>query len=402
MNLSELRSGAWATGLRSGAWATGSRLRWLGLALFLTESAILLIIALATYNVFGPMDPPGSTDFLSFYAAGHLANLGLAPLALDQDIHQSAVREIFGDPRLPYLYFFYPPVFLLLCQPLARLPYLLAFGLWVAGTGALCFAALGRILPDRRHWVLFASFPALFWAAGLGQNALLTAALFGFATLLVDRRPGAAGMLWALVAYKPHFLLLVPVALLCGRRWRALAGFAVGLLLLAGATALAYGPGIWTVYAAHTAEIRRVFEYGRIPFTGPVSSFAAARLLGAPVDLAYGIQAAVALATAGAVGWLWRTGRSLALRAAGLTAAVPLAAPVVLFYDLMPLAIAIAWLLVEIRRTGRRPWEATILALAWLLTGVALPIAYLFHVPLGPLAPALVLGLVVARARAKA
>jgi hypothetical protein len=382
----------------TGAWATAPRLRRLGIGLFLLETLILLIIALATYNLFGPMDPPGSTDFISFYAAGDLANRGMAALAYNQDLHQSAAREIFGDPRLPYYYFFYPPVFLLLCQLLARLPYLVAFGVWVAGTMALAFAALRRILPGGRHWLLYLSFPCLFWTVGLGQNALLTAGLLGFATLLLDRRPALAGVLLALIAYKPHFLLLVPIALLCGRRWRALAGFAVTLLVLAGLVALAYGPGIWTVYAAHTDEIRHVFEFGRVPFTGPVSSFAAVRVLGGSLGAAYAVQGLAALAGALAVGWLWARDKAPALRHAALAAAMPLAAPVVLFYDLMPLAIAIAWLTVEIRRTGPRPWEMTILAAVWLLSGIAMPVSYLFHVPLGPLAPALTLALVVRRA----
>lgn len=387
-----------ARDLRSGDWLPAPRLRRLGLALFLLELLVFLIIAITTYGVFGPMRTPSSTDFISFYAAGDLANLGLAPLVYNQDIHQSAVREIFGDPALPYYYFFYPPVFLLLCQALARLPYLVSFGVWVTGTAALSYGAIRRILPDGRHFLLFASFPCLFWTVGLGQNALLTAGLLGCATLALDRRPAIGGALLALIAYKPHFLLLVPVALICGRRWRALAGFTVTLALLAGTVALAYGPGIWSVFLTHADETRRVFEYGRVPFTGPVSSFAAVRVLGGSVPLAYAAQALAALLAAGIVGWLWATDKPPALRFAGLATGMPLAAPVVLFYDLMPLAIAIAWLLVEIRRTGARPWEKTGFVAVWLISGLAMPISYLAHLPLGPLAPAIVLGFVTVRA----
>jgi len=192
----------------------------------------------------------------------------------------------------------------------------------------------------------------------------------------------------------------VPVALICGRQWRALGSFVAMLLLLGGATTLAYGPGIWTVFLAHADETRHVFEYGRVPFTGPVSSFAAVRVLGGPVWLAYGVQGLATLAAAGVVGWLWATDRPPALRFAGLAAGMPLAAPVVLFYDLMPLAVAIAWLLVEIHRTGVKPWEKTGFVTVWLISGLAMPIAYLAHLPLGPLAPATLLALVAARARA--
>jgi hypothetical protein len=114
---------------------------------------------------------------------------------------------------------------------------------------------------------------------------------------------------------------------------------------------------------------------------------------------AYLAQGAAALASAAIVGWLWAADKPPALRFAGLAAAIPFAAPVVLFYDFMPLGIAIAWLLVEIRRTGLRPWEKTGFAAVWLIAGLAMPVAYLAHVPLGPLAPAILLALVVARAR---
>jgi len=385
--------------LGTGAWLPARRLRRLGTALFLLESLAFLIIAVTTYGVFGPLKTPSSTDFISFYAAGDLANRGMAPLVYNQDMHQSAVREIFGDPALPYYYFFYPPVFLLLCQLLARLPYLVSFGVWVTGTTALSLAALRRILPDGRHFLLFLSFPCLFWTVGLGQNALLTAGLLGFATLALDRRPLTGGALLALIAYKPHFLLLVPVALICGRRWRALAGFAAMLAILGLAVTLAYGTQTWAVFLAHADETRHVFEYGRVPFTGPVTSFAAIRVLGGSVTLAYLAQGLAALASAGIVGWLWATDKPPALRFAGLAAAIPFAAPVVLFYDFMPLGIAIAWLLVEIRRTGVRPWEKTGFVAVWLISGLAMPVAYIAHVPLGPLAPAILLALVVARAR---
>ena len=55
-----------------------------------------------------------------------------------------------------------------------------------------------RILDDTSAAALLAllAFPAVFWNIGLGQNAFMSAALFGGATLLVDRRPILAGLLF--------------------------------------------------------------------------------------------------------------------------------------------------------------------------------------------------------------
>ncbi len=38
---------------------------------------------------------------------------------------------------------------------------------------------------------------------GHGHNGFLTAALFGFALVQLDRRPIVAGILFGLIAYKP-------------------------------------------------------------------------------------------------------------------------------------------------------------------------------------------------------
>src|SRR5205807_1394348 len=72
-----------------------------------------------------------------------------------------------------------------------------------------------RILNDDSTTAVLVllAFPMAFWNIGLGQNAFLTAGLFGMATLLIDRRPIVAGLLFGLLCYKPHFGLLIPVAL---------------------------------------------------------------------------------------------------------------------------------------------------------------------------------------------
>jgi hypothetical protein len=72
------------------------------------------------------LQKPTSTDFVSFYAAGTLANSGTPFLAYDQAAHHIA-EEHASQPGIIYNFFYYPPTFLLLCAVLARLPYLPAF-----------------------------------------------------------------------------------------------------------------------------------------------------------------------------------------------------------------------------------------------------------------------------------
>src|SRR5271156_1367741 len=122
-------------------------------------------------------------------------------------------------------FFYYPPVFLLLCGALARLPYLTAFLVFEATTLGFYLLVLRRILGERSVAILvpLLAFPPVLWTIGLGQNGFLTAGLFGAATLLIDRRPTVAGLLFGALCVKPHFALLVPVALAAGGRWRAVA-----------------------------------------------------------------------------------------------------------------------------------------------------------------------------------
>jgi alpha-1,2-mannosyltransferase len=73
----------------------------------------------------------GSLDFTSFYAAGRLALSGPASV-YDLATHHAMQKAVTGNPSVAYSYFFYPPVLLLLCAPLATLPYPLAYAAWAA------------------------------------------------------------------------------------------------------------------------------------------------------------------------------------------------------------------------------------------------------------------------------
>ncbi len=324
------------------------RRRVLALCSFLLvlEIACFGFIAAGTHGLIVPLATPTSTDFVSFYAAGSLANAGTPELAYDRAAHYAA-EERAAEPGIVYNFFYYPPVFLLLCAGLAQLPYLPAFVVFEAATLGLYLLAV-RLILDRRGWAVLVpilAFPPVLWTIGLGQNGLLTAGLFAAATLLVDRRPWLAGLLFGALCCKPHFALLVPVALVAGGRWRAFtAAFAcaAGLCLLSLAV---FGWETWHAFATAIAASRAVYASGRIAFGGFVTPFGAARLLGGTPAVSYAVQAAATLAAAGLVGWVWRRNLPLPIRAASLASATLVAVPLALFYDLVLAGVAAAWLL---------------------------------------------------------
>src|SRR5437763_6655473 len=280
-------------GLFSGAWLTRERVR-IGAALLVAiELGFFLFFVAGTHGWIVPLDRPTTTDFASFYAAGGLADAGTPQLAYDQAAHWAA-EQAATAPGIEYQFFNYPPVFLLICAALAPMPYLVAFCVFMAATLLLYLAVARRILDDSSGTALLAllAFPMVYWTIGLGQNAFLTAALFGAGTLLIDRRPMLAGLCFGALCYKPHFGLLMPLALAAGGHWRAFAGGAVSAAGLALISLLLFGAGTWEAFLATAAGSHAVYESGRILFAGMVSPFGGVRLLGGGVALAYAVQGA--------------------------------------------------------------------------------------------------------------
>ena len=226
-----------------GNWLDRRRLL-IGAALLLAfELGMFAFLVAGTHGWIVPLDKPTTTDFISFYAAGALANAGTPTLAYDHAAHLAAEELVVGA-GIGYQYFNYPPVFLLLCAALAPLPYLVAFVLFEGATLLLYLFVARRILGDRSTTALIVllAFPIVFWNFGLGQNAFLTAALFGAATLLIDRRPVIAGLLFGALCYKPQFGLMIPLALAAAGQWRAFAAAAASAAALVLASLAIFGP----------------------------------------------------------------------------------------------------------------------------------------------------------------
>ena len=382
-------------------WLTRARAVAWGRTLLIVEIVALIAIAAGTYGAYVHLEAPSSTDFISFFAAGRLADSGTPFLAYDPDAHRAMERAIFGDPHLTYAYFFfYPPTFLVICAVVALIPsYLLAFALWGVATGALFVAALYRIVRDRRLVVAFLSFPAALITVGIGQNSLLTAGLIGLGTYLVDRKPVAAGLLWGALVYKPHLAVMMPIALLASRNWRAFAAMAGSAAAFVAISFLWFGPETWQAFVVEARSAASSFTTGRVGFAGLVSLFGAARLLGVGPLAADIIQGVAALAAAAFVALVWARGQSLPVRALALIAGGLIAPPVILFYDLLPAAIAAAWIVIDARRTGYLPWEKMLLGVIWIVPIVSRGVGIAWNVPLGPLATVALIGLAWARAR---
>jgi hypothetical protein len=321
--------------------------------------------------------------------------------AYDPTRHHEQERAVFGLDT-PFYGWHYPPFFLAVAGALSTLPYLPALVLWQAAGLALYLFAMAHLLrgaaPDRR-WLLYAlAFPAVFVNLTHGQNGFLTAALFAGAIALLDKRPFAAGILFGLLAYKPQFAVLIPLVLAATARWRCFAAAGATVAALVLFATLTFGADIWSAFLASTHFSRTaVLEQGGTGFEKIQSVFAAIRLWGGSIDLAYAAQAVATFGVAAALVVLWRSQASMAAKGAGLCLGALLATPYCLDYDMMLLAPAIALLAVDGRAHGFFPYEKTVLAALWLVPIMARGVAGQAYIPLGLIVTALAFAFAVRR-----
>jgi alpha-1,2-mannosyltransferase len=363
------------------------------------ELAFFGFVIAGTHGLIVPLPKPASTDFVSFYAAGSLAAAGTPQLAYDRAAHQEA-EERAAEPGIDYNFFYYPPTFLLICTALARLPYMAAFLAFETGS-LILYLLVARCILDDRDWrtiVPLLAFAPVLWTLGLGQNSLLTAALFGSATLLIDRRPFLAGVFFGALCYKPHFALLVPPALLAGRHWQALAAASITVASLSLLSLAAFGVQTWHDYVMAAAESLDVYTSGRIAFTGYINPFGAVRQLGGTPTTASAVQLGALAVAAILVALVWGRRLPLPIRAATLASAALVAAPLALFYELMLGAVASFWLLHPDRRDALGTGAKLVLAALFLLSLIPRRLAEVSHLPIGAMITLALAGVVAAQA----
>ncbi|HVV28070.1 MAG TPA: glycosyltransferase family 87 protein [Rhizomicrobium sp.] len=382
--------------IRDGGFLTRARVAaWAGM-MAAGFAVALLLLGAAAHGASDYAGRPLGTDFSNVYAAGRAALAGDAAAPFDILRQQKAEQAIFG-PATPLYGWHYPPYFLLAAAALARLPYLPALLVWQGASLLLYLLSLRLLLlksaapqlaRDRLFLPVALGFTAVFVNLTHGQNGFLTAALFAGGLALLDTRPVLAGLLFGLLAYKPQFAAVVPLALAATGRWRALLSGSATVLVLTLAVTLIFGAAVWPAFLASMHFTRTVvLEQGSTGFHKMQSVFALVRLWRGPVALAYLIQALAAGAGLFALLRIWRSDLAAGYKGAALCLCALLLTPYCLDYDLVLLAPAIALLAAEGRARGFAPFEIAALAGLWLLPIAARAIAAFLFLPLA--APAM-------------
>ena len=308
-----------------------------------------------------------NSDWPSFATGARLAVENPAHL-YDLDAQRRVELEITGGRQLVtlgiqgILPFLGPPWVALLAIPFLQLGVPAGGRAWILG-GLLALAgglwlALKRGPPEQ-FLPAFAAVPTALILLNAQLDGLVVLGL-GTAYRWWRERPLAAGFALGLTLVKPHLVLPVGFALLLGRRWRLLGGWAAAGLLLAGASALRDPAWVlgWLGPATRTVQ-----QHSREIALADLAPY-----LAGPPYLLFLVAGLAVAALAGVLYLAWYSRQPAVLVAGGV-----LAAPHALPADLALIALALViW--------GRAGW------LDWLLLSLGTAAAALLTPPLPALA----------------
>lgn len=212
------------------------------------------------------------SDFVYFYGDGQIGAHSPARL-YDYPLQQRVFSSIYPAYHGEYGPSPYPPFVALFFSLFSHLSFEAAYGLWFGLSLVLYLlgigAALGLAFPgeDLKQSLIYCfavgCYPFLFSTLINAQLSSVAVCAVGVALYEERRRRFfISGLALALLAYKPTLLIIIAPMLLLSRKFRAAAGFAVGIGILSAASTLFAGIGIWQKYKAFLRNFSRLTGFG--------------------------------------------------------------------------------------------------------------------------------------------
>jgi hypothetical protein len=366
---------------------------YIGLAiLFCGSIGLYDVLYVASLLLGGPRLGPAQwvmfPDFLTPYAAIRAFFEGkLAMVYSNIDQFTEFQNTLFAD-RFPavvyYRPFLYPPFWLLLLLPLGLLAVDKATAVFFAVTAGAS-AVEGR--RDLWSWLAMATSPAAIFVVNSGQATFLAVVLVYGGLRLLGRTPAMAGILFGLLAYKPQFCLLIPVALIAAKQWRALVWAILTGIVLVLASLAVFGLQTWLDFIAMTRATggERMHAYVvEVLINYMITPYASALNIGLPRSAASLLQLSSAALAVAATWYAFRNFRDGMARTAALLSATFFVSPYMLNYDLLLLMPAALVLYLRGAKTGFHPFEPLVYAAIWVIPFLTLGLSR-HHLPVAPL-----------------
>jgi Glycosyltransferase family 87 len=363
--------------------------------LFCTNVSYFAVAYLTHWWIYDPNGLGIPTDFINVFAAGKLVLGGHPAQAYDWDIQKQLELAQLGQDFIGYFAWHYPPPFLFVGSFLAQFPYTIAFIGWLAISSVPYLAVMRAIVGRNFGLLLAAGFPMAFSNIMVGQNGFLTAALVGGTLYLIPARPILAGICLGLLTYKPQYGFLFPLVLIASAQWRVFVSAGVTAVLLAFVSWLAFGTESWTEFFHWMPVFSQAFlTEGKATWWKLQSLFSLVRFFGGSEPLGWAFQWTLTAAVSTVLVVMWRSRIPYTLKAAALATGTLLTTPYLFMYDMMVLAIPVAFLIRIGLKSGFRPYELPAL-------GCALALFFVFTFtgePIGLFMTLIVGGLVLRRA----
>lgn len=321
--------------------------------------AIILVfclwsVCLVDYAKPGIIDRAGNIkfqDFLQFPISARLIASGHADQLYDDQVLAREIHATIGRDTSVYLQYFYGPQVALPFIPLASLPFLAQAAIWVALSLLMYFVCIYLILkrcaalrPFRALVAICAlAYPPLFHFFMRGQLSVVLLVCFTAAYLaFFSERDFLAGVTLGLLAFKPQFLVAIPLILLLAQAWKALAGVVISAATQLALTSLYFGRDVMQAYfarllhsASHPGSTELIFS--------PIQMHSLHSFWELLIPSRPGVWALYVLtsfAVTGIAASIWKSSAPLALRFSALMFAAVLVNPHLYIYDLLALAPA--------------------------------------------------------------
>ncbi len=335
------------------------------------------------------------TDFINVFAAGKLVLQGHPALAYDWDIQKQVEIDVLKQDFFSYFAWHYPPPFLFVASFLAQFPYAVAFIGWVSASILPYLAVMRAIVGRAFGLVLAIGFPVVMSNALVGQNGFLTAALIGGTLYLLPTRPILSGICLGLLTYKPQYGFLFPIVLIAASEWKVFFAASATAVALALVSCFAFGIESWKAFFHWMPVFSQAFLVeGKATWWKLQSLYSLVRYLGGSEQLGWIFQWVLTATVATTLVAMWRSNLRYSLKAAALAVGTLLTTPYLFMYDVMVLAIPIAYLVRLGLASGFRSYELPALGFA-----AALIVIFIFFgIPVGFVATLIVGGLVLGRA----